>query len=170
MNRSIFCGLVLAASVFGACAQQKKAANAGSSTNSSKSTIKSVEMHRTACFGKCPDYILTISADGSATYVGKKFAPYEGTYEKKLDAKKVAELFADFERFRVDTCSEKYKTIPDIAGIEYSIDYAKTGEKIISNASSPFAPRFLKGLAEDMDQIANVDGSWKKVADASKND
>lgn len=168
MNRSIFCGLVLAASIFGACAQQKKAATAGTETKAPG--IRSIEMHRTACFGKCPDYLLKIDANGMATYTGRTNAPYQGTYEKKLDSKKVAELFANFNRYQVDTCSEKYKTIPDLAGLNYSIDYGDKGEKTINNANSPFAPKFLQGLGERMDKLAPIDGSWKKVADAPKKD
>ncbi|GEM_PF-2039011 len=52
-------------------------------------TIRRIVLERTPCFGTCPDYRLTLNADGTAEYVGGRFAPrqgsYKGTYYGGLD-------------------------------------------------------------------------------------
>jgi hypothetical protein len=123
--------------------------------------ITSIEFHRTMCYGKCPDYRLVLSYDGSATYIGRKFAPYKGTYIKKLSATKVQAVFKEFERYKVDTCQETYQTIPDMAGLEYQIVYTNGEEKNIKQANSPFAPKFLRALSEKMDKVAKIDKTWR---------
>jgi len=162
MNRRLLCGLVLMMIVFTACAQTKKTTKKKKKVVKTQSSITSIDMHRTACYGKCPDYRLILTSDGTATYIGRKFAPYPGTYVKKINADKVQELFRQFERYRVDTCSERYKTIPDIPHVMYTITM-KGNEKNIDNANSPFAPKFLKGLADEMDKLTPIDGTWKKT-------
>jgi hypothetical protein len=171
MNRSIFCGLVLLAVVFSACAQQKKATkkkttttSTTTTTNQQNSNIAVVEIHRGACFGRCPTYTLRLSFDGKAIYNGRKFSTHPGTYEKTVDATRVQEIFKQLERYKVDTCQARYKTIPDMSPLDYAIVYKDGKEVNIENANSPFAPKFLKGLAEEMDRLAPIDDSWKKTA------
>lgn len=168
MKKTIIGALALVLVVFGACAEQKKGtkkAKANATTSGSNTTsIKSVSIHRTMCFGKCPDYFLTLSSDGKATYMGRKFAPYQGTYEKQFDAAKVQALFKEFERYKIDTCREEYEYMPDIAGLIYEINYTNGREQTIKNANTPFAPKYLIGLSEQMDALAPIDGTWKKTA------
>ncbi len=176
MNRTLLCGLVLVATVFGACAQQKKGTKktkTQTTTQTAKNTtdIASIEIHRTNCYGRCPDYRLIVTETGKATYVGRRHAEHQGTYEGQVDAKPVAKLFSEFKRYKVDTCSEKYKNaIPDMAGLEYTIIYKNGREQLIQNANSPFAPAFLKGLADQLDKIAPLDvTAWKKTESWSEN-
>jgi hypothetical protein len=154
-NTLVLCGLSLL--LLGACATTKN------KTAKNTTSISSVELHRTNCFGKCPDYRLRMMADGSVTYVGRRHAPYQGTFEKKLTAEQVQGLFKEFERFRADTAKETYQTIPDLPGMDLEIVYADGKEKNIKNGGSPFAPKFLMGLAERMDALAPIDGTWKKT-------
>ena len=160
------CTLLLV--VLCACAQQKKTTKkTKGTTTTTKTNITAIEMTRGACFGKCPEYTLRVAADGNAIYTGRGNAPYQGVYTKKLDAAKVVDLFKEYERYRVDTCSEKYRYMPDIPGLEYVI-YYQTKEQIIKNANTPFAPKFLNGLSVKMDQLANVDNTWKRTGDVPK--
>lgn len=167
MNRNILCGLLMVLALTTACAQTKKGTKKKAKpTVSTRQTsdITSIRMSRTACFGKCAEYTLTLSLDGKATYQGRRFTKYQGTYEKQFDSKKVYDLFKEFDRYKVDTCKDKYETIPDMAGMDYELVYrSKSDEKVIRNANSPMAPRFLKGLADEMDKQFPIDGSWKKT-------
>jgi hypothetical protein len=174
MNRNILCGLLLALAFTTACAQQKKGVKSKVNETAKKpapaivtkrtSDITSIRMSRTACFGKCPEYTLTLSLDGKATYQGRRFTKYQGTYEKQFESTQVYNLFKEFERYKVDTCKDKYEAIPDMAGMDYELVYrSKDDEKVIKNANSPMAPKFLKGLADEMDKQFPIDGSWKKT-------
>jgi len=129
------------------------------------STITFVSMHRTACFGRCPDYTIEIHADGTAKYFGYMFTQHQGVYEKKLSNAQVAALFGRFEYYRVDTCQDNYvMRISDIPGIVLDIEYNGNTKKI-NNAH--FGPPFLKELAREVDNTANINSSWKKIADTA---
>ena len=51
-------------------------------------------LERTACFGTCPTYRLTINGDGKAYYEGRRFVPREGRYAGQVDAAKMKALGA----------------------------------------------------------------------------
>jgi hypothetical protein len=46
-----------------------------------KDQITEVTLERTACFGYCPTYKVTLRRDGTISYNGRKFVELEGTYE-----------------------------------------------------------------------------------------
>ena len=47
-------------------------------------SITSVSIHRTACYGRCPDYLVQISNDGTAIYTGKRFTADTGIFKKNI--------------------------------------------------------------------------------------
>lgn len=55
-------------------------------------------LERTACFGTCPTYRLTINGDGKAYYEGRRFVPREGRYAGQVDAAKMKALEAAAEQ------------------------------------------------------------------------
>jgi hypothetical protein len=56
-----------------------------------------VTLKRTACFGTCPIYTLTIKADGSVVFEGEKFTATTGKAEAKISEAKIRELIKAFE-------------------------------------------------------------------------
>lgn len=46
--------------------------------------ITEVTLERTACFGTCPAYKITLRRDGTATYVGMEYVERKGTYNGKF--------------------------------------------------------------------------------------
>lgn len=163
-------GLVLLCSLLTmACAQSKKTTTSSASASAKSGVadvpqLTAVQMSRSACFGRCPVYSVTVEKDGMVRFYGKHYNQYQGVYEKNVGAKQVATLFSQFEAKRVDTCSARYeRLISDVPGINYSFTYAKKEASIIQNAH--FGPQYLKELALSVDSLAKVDASWKKVAD-----
>lgn len=57
-----------------------------------------ITIERTACFGTCPVYKLTIRGDGSVTYEGRKFVRVVGTRQSTLDKTDLAELVRAFNK------------------------------------------------------------------------
>jgi hypothetical protein len=145
-----------------ASAKQKK-----SKTKTTGKEILSIKLRHGACFGHCPIYSITVDKNGLVTYTGERFIQDSGTYEKNKGAKAAQKLFAKFNAYHVDTCSDSYHNrIPDLAGLYFDITYS-TGVKRIYNAH--FGPAFLKGeLTEAMDNIGRVDATWKKVPPGQK--
>src|SRR5262245_18879573 len=72
----VVCGTYLAgAKPFSPTAKtKKKPARSGE--------IVSVGIHRTVCFGKCPDYKIEIDKDGTATYTAIRFTEDTGIFKK----------------------------------------------------------------------------------------
>ncbi len=125
------------------------------------SKIQSIYMRRTACFGKCPDYIVEISNTGKVKYTGNHFVKDSGVFEKNFSTVNVQRLFDEFTRFQIDTCQAQYESrIQDLPGIIYKISYK---DRVQSINSANFGPVFLRNLALSVDSFAQVDKSWKKI-------
>lgn len=137
-----------------ACAQKK---------STKASSITYLKMERTACFGRCPAYMVEVYKTGLVRYTGRQFTEYTGVYEYNIGSKKAQSLFKQFAEKRVDTCKEVYdNNIPDLPGLNYGITInGKTKE--IMNA--PFGPKFLQLLSGEVDKVAKPGVGWKKVAD-----
>lgn len=154
MKKSFLIILVLLAAAGVYAKKQKKAC-------SRKQKIESISMHRTACFGRCPDYIVTLNKDGMVTYTGIHFTKDSGVYQKKLSTATINKIFKQFNDYRVDTCQSNYIVrITDIPGLIYEIKYKNKTQKI-NNAN--FGPMFLKKLALSIDSAVHVDETWTKV-------
>jgi hypothetical protein len=132
----------------------------------SANDIVSVSMHRTVCFGQCPDYIIDINASGMATYTARMFTPDTGVFRKNIGKAKATEIIALFKKYRVDTCSEVYENpLSDLPGLNMYINYKKGKKKSVYNCS--FGPAFLKDIAETMEAVGKKeeinDKTWKKT-------
>ncbi len=179
MNKqSLGLAIMLFAVVLTACAQQKKttadkaAVTGNPITEKTKKVpkrppaINYMAMERTACFGKCPTYMVELYSTGLVRYTSRMFTEHEGVFEKNVGAEKTQSLMDQFSKNRVDTCSENYNAlIQDLPGIVYTFKYGKTTQKIY-NAN--FGPDYLNKLSKKVDELAQIDNTWKKVADQPK--
>jgi hypothetical protein len=127
-----------------------------------RSGISYISMHRSSCFGRCPDYKIEIYSNGLARYSGYFFVIDSGVYEKNIGTATISKLFKQFDTYRVDTCQKNYdQKIADMPGLYYVITYkGKTLQ--INNAH--FGPPFLMDLAKEIDAAIKVDKTWKKTA------
>lgn len=57
-----------------------------------------ITLERTACFGTCPVYKLTVYGDGRAEYEGEMFVAVEGRQTATISAEQVRELAAAIEK------------------------------------------------------------------------
>lgn len=119
-------------------------------------------MHRTACYGRCPDYTIELNKDGNATYTGIRFVKDSGVYKKNIGSAQTMSVINKLLENHVDTCTDKYiNRIPDLPGIVYTITYKDSVKKIF-NAN--WGPQYLKDIATDMDNVGKPTGkTWKKV-------
>lgn len=161
MKKNIIAVLLLVTAIaFTACAQTRKTGK----KNGKQPAITYVSIERTGCFGRCPSYIVEVMPTGLVRYTGKMFAEYQGVYEKQMPVAQVNELYAEVAKYRVDTCKDMYDVmIPDLPGMHMDITYNSV-RKHIQNAG--FGPAFLKGLALQVDELAKVDNTWKRIGDA----
>jgi hypothetical protein len=163
MKKYITTFLLLLTLIVTACAHQRKAMKRTKKpVKNSAAGITSVTMARGACFGRCPVYTLTIHSDGMVQYKGEAFTDYIGVYEKKLAPQQATAMLARFRELRVDTCSSQYEQlIADLPGLSYKITM---GGKVKEINNAGFGPPFLKALAREMDEMAPIDKTWKKIS------
>lgn len=126
------------------------------------SAIRSVSMHRTACFGRCPEYKIELNSSGIATYTGIRFVEDSGVYTKNIGTAKSMEIIGQLITYHVDTCRRMYESrITDVPDVYYTITYKDSVKKIF-NAN--WGPIYLREIAQQMDEIGKVhDNSWKKA-------
>lgn len=124
--------------------------------------ISYLEMQRTACFGRCPEYKIELYKDGLVRYTGVRNIADTGIYEKNFGAENIAVILKDFREFRIDTCKDRYENIiPDLPGINFTFKYDTT-TKQVWNAN--FGPQILKELALKVDEAIKVDDSWQQLS------
>jgi hypothetical protein len=130
-------------------------------------TVASITMRRTACMGTCPDYSISLKANGMLTYTGYRFVKDSGVYTKLISSKLSAPIMNKVWQYRLDTCSRMYESrIADLPGIYYTITY-RDSVKQIFNAN--FGPEFLETIANDLDNIGlKHDKTWKKTRRTAK--
>lgn len=154
----------MAATIFGACAQTGKTSRTKTRAHGKTQEVSSVAMRRGACFGRCPEYTLTIRRDGTVIYNGTRNAPSLGTFEKNIGTEEAAKLMTEISNYRVDTLQRTYRAnIADLPGLSY-VFIVGGKEQAVGNAN--FGPEFLTDLAAKIDSYGKVDGSWKKTAEA----
>lgn len=71
-----------------------------------KTSAGEITLERTACFGTCPIYKLTITSDGNVTFNGIRFTKTIGTAKGKISASDFRQLVREFEQI-------DYFSLPD---------------------------------------------------------
>ncbi len=158
MNKHIYGIAILLSISFMACAQMNL---------SGSKTISYMRYERTACFGRCPTYMVEVYKNGIVRYTGRQFTEYTGVYEKNIGSKKAQSILKQYTAKRIDTCREVYdNNIPDLPGLMYGF---KIGNKEKTIANAGFGPKYLEALAVDVDKIAKPDKTWKKIKSLPEN-
>ena len=128
--------------------------------------ITEVTLERTACFGTCPIYTITLRRDGTATYVGRNFVERKGTYTAKVYGfDRLAELIESRGYFNL---KDSYTVrVTDLPSTVTSVVRAGRRKTIRNYGNS--GPVELWGIEKAIDgMVANT--KWEKVSDATKDD
>lgn len=68
-----------------------------------------ITMSRSVCYGFCPDYTVTISGDGSVTYVGRAFVHVVGERRASIPPADVANLLRRFDEIGFERLNDAYR-------------------------------------------------------------
>lgn len=71
-----------------------------------------ITLQRTACFGSCPIYKLTIFDDGEVLFDGKDFVKYPGTHTSQITKTQLEDLIRQFEKIDYFNLDENYTDDP----------------------------------------------------------
>ena len=123
--------------------------------------ITEITLERTACFGTCPMYKVTLRRDGTATYAGRRFVERQGTYTGKVYGfDRLAQLMDSRGFFNLkDNYSMRATDLP--SAITSAVQAGK--RKTIVNYGDA-GPVELWGIEKAIDgMMASV--KWEKVSD-----
>ena len=70
----------------------------------------SISIEKTACFGTCPQYIMTINGAGEMQFNGKKFTKMDGNWKAQLEVKEKNQLFGEIEQAQLSKLADEYPT------------------------------------------------------------
>ncbi len=78
-----------------------------------KPAFDEIELQRTACFGACPIYTVTVHGDGSVDYKGIRYVAEVGMRHSKISSDAVKFLSGAFERVPFMTLQDSYASKED---------------------------------------------------------
>jgi len=115
-----------------------------------------ITLQRTACFGACPVYKLTIFVDGRVVYTGERYVKVTGKRTTRISPKAVKQLAAEFQKLNYFSLPESYAGGPtDMASAITSITIGKTRKSVNHYLGSPNAPQTLTALENKIDAVVN---------------
>jgi hypothetical protein len=155
----IFITLILV-TAFTVAAQKRKSVPQNE-PRSGGEQITEITLERTACFGTCPMYKLTLMRDGTATYTGRRFVERVGTYKGKFYGfERLAQLVEARGYFNL---RDDYSApITDMPSTVTSV--VRAGQRKTVNNYADTGPVELWGIEKAIDgMVANI--KWEKVSD-----
>jgi hypothetical protein len=123
-----------------------------------------ITLERTACFGRCPVYSLTIFGNGRVEYYGEEYVEITGTQTAQITQDEVRELVDVFYRIKYFNLHDEYRFEFSIHGVWISVTDQPT--EITSITINGFrkqvldyyaAPEKLKDLEDKIDEIAGTE-------------
>lgn len=119
-------------------------------------------IERTACYGTCPVYRLTIYQDGTATYEGRRFAKREGLYSGKVDAALMKALTDAAEEKGIYGMDDVYdKPVTDLPSVIIRVHPDHRDKRVVGRVG---APQAFRDLAQEVEALL-ADVEWTKVGE-----
>ncbi len=124
----------------------------------------SLSLERTACYGRCPTYKLSVDAKGYVIYEGKRFVENVGAFHKKITKDQVRALIHALESADFWSMKDSYDEdgVTDLPSV---ITYCrhKGLEKRVINRTG--APKAMDELEKQIDTIIGEKGyKIRKIA------
>jgi hypothetical protein len=113
-------------------------------------------LERTACFGFCPIYKLTVYGNGKVVYEGKRFVKVTGTRTTTISQTAVRKLIADFQKINYFKLQDSYTGgHTDAPSAITSLTMGKKQKTVNHYLASPNAPTQLTDLENQIDAVVN---------------
>ncbi len=123
-----------------------------------------ITLERTACFGSCPIYTITILESGEVIYNGDRFVDVTGEQISEIPPETVALMVKAFQDAGYFDWKEAYDkmTVTDMPYITTSVTVDGKTHKIVRYAGDDSAPLELPFLEQWIDAMTNS-GLWTGV-------
>jgi hypothetical protein len=99
--------------ILAACAGAMLLALTGCASAAQQSPVPkdfSVTLERSICFGWCPDYRVSVAADGLVRYEGRTAVAVRGSATRNISRTDVARLYHAFEAANIFAFDDKYRS------------------------------------------------------------
>jgi hypothetical protein len=123
----------------------------------------SITLSRSACFGTCPVYRVTLNVDGTAGYEGVKYVDRIGTFVGRVPFYDFAQLALLTERARFMTLQERYAGSWTDAETTTVTIRARSGREKTVDDYGGFGPPELWALQRAIDGVVESI-KWKEYA------
>jgi hypothetical protein len=122
-----------------------------------------IRFERTACFGACPVYSLTINGNGKVIYEGKNNVKIKGIHEVAVDPSVIGRLLEAFEDAGYFTLNDSYTGFgkSDMPFAYTSISIGNRTKSVKHYLGDSNAPKKLTELENKIDTIMNS-AQWIK--------
>jgi hypothetical protein len=121
-----------------------------------------IALERTACFGTCPVYAVTIDAHGNVVYNGTRFVAVTGRRTARVPVARVAEILERAEQIRFFDLDDQYReirhpdgtmsTVTDLPTTFVTIKRAGRSKRVEDYYGAPKALGDLERLIDDLAQ------------------
>ena len=114
-----------------------------------------VSLERTACYGRCPIYKVTVLRDGTVLWEGERFVKTTGKATAKLPAATVAQLADAFKAADFFALRDKYdnREMTDQPSAIVHFDDGKRKKSVEHYYGDGSAPKALTVLEERIDAL-----------------
>lgn len=113
-------------------------------------------LERTACFGFCPMYKLSVYGNGKVVYEGKRFVKVTGTRTTTISQTAVRKLVAEFQKIGYFNLQDSYTGgHTDASSAITSLTIGKKQKTVNHYLPSPDAPTQLTELENKIDAVVN---------------
>lgn len=122
----------------------------------------SISFKRTACFGTCPIYTLTVDSKGNATFLGERFTDKIGEFTKHLSREETKALFSTLNEANWDNFQDKYDAnVSDLPSTIFAFNYKRINKKVVVTGEHPEG---LIKINEALIAVAEADGWTSAIA------
>jgi hypothetical protein len=123
--------------------------------------ITEITLERTACFGTCPMYKITLRRDGTATYIGRRFVDRVGTYKGNVYGfERLAQFVESQGFFKLN--NEYTVAVTDLPSTITSA--VRQGQRKTIVDYGNIAPLELWAIEQAIDGIV-ANTKWEKISD-----
>jgi hypothetical protein len=107
------------------CAPRKAVSSANERSSDGPATGFAITLERTACFGACPVYSISVSRDGTITYEGRAHVRHLGAATAQISPERVTALLSELEKAGYFSFAGRYTPAEPACG-RYSTDSPST--------------------------------------------
>jgi len=117
-----------------------------------------ITLQRSACYGFCPVYRVTISGEGEVVFTGQAFVNVVGERRANIPRADVQRLLQRFDEVNFDSLRDAYRAqVSDLP--TYTVTLERNGQRksvVDYGGVSAGMPRAIRDLQDEIDRVANT--------------